>query len=960
MIKILHIANKLNQKLAVLKDKKLIDYKISIRLNFEIDVYVIEADEKLKTDLAKEYNTENINFSFLTKEQLNNKTYLSEAFESGDSIDYGLKYRFDSLLSRQSNVSKKFETPIVTFYSYKGGLGRSTTMTSYAMHLASIGKKVCIIDCDFEAPGYLNFFNFSKSDVLTSGEKNGVVEFLADLAFQNDVDLKDYIISPVHANKKYKWTQNIFVVPAGNLSDSNISGFDEFTTHRDQYLDALSKIDFGQANLLNGLYTLIKKIETDLQPDVILIDSRTGFNDIFAVTALMLSNLIVGFFGSSEQTKPGLRFLIDKFYELNTTINNRTDLILINSILPKNQIESDIFHDAFVTEVGQYVQFIQERKYNYISPNEQPKLPSFYKLGRNSGLEKLGISRDLESTDFDNHLALLSTRSIEDYNVIFNALNESKSISPIFSKKNIDSKNNIVLQRNLIIKNLRATLRNENGNPVLFAEDAEINPNTFFYREQMSKLFDKDKFIIQGFKGTGKTYLYKALRDQNLESVREELLRLAGKDPKEDIRFIDIISLKGTGEPKSFDFDQIQLNKIENKRYYFKNFWLVYTWNSIFLDATKRLGYKAISQLNDFVKPYETAVETKIRFDMLITDDSKLAIIEQDLLKLDSYLNEKKITLFVLYDQLDNLLKPSEWQDTVSPLIDYWWDNFNRYKNISPKIFIRTDLYGRLVGTNTARLENNIIKIEWSREEVYAYFFKLIFSNKDSFKAMFDLMKISGQYEDSFFKNVLAYLKKNNNQLKLLRNEIEPFIATFFGKEVYSNDGWSLGKTYDWFYFNLTNADQKSISLRPFINLINGSLDNALVDPGKPIPPVIKDKYFASRENRDNAVIQHFRDLIREDFNQDLEIIFNFLRESGGNFKQIFLTKSELNNFLNQLLLKSNHLESKNIDELKSILISNGIIHENIKPDENIFYFAQLYKYWLGLRSRKYEFKRRK
>jgi hypothetical protein len=52
-----------------------------------------------------------------------------------------------------------------------------------------------------------------------------------------------------------------------------------------------------------------------------------------------------------------------------------------------------------------------------------------------------------------------------------------------------------------------------------------------------------------------------------------------------------------------------------------------------------------------------------------------------------------------------------------------------------------------------------------------------------------------------------------------------------------------------------------------------------------------------------------------------------------------------------------NSLDSKSVEELKEILVSNCIIHENVKPDENIFYFAQLYKYWLGLQSRKYEFK---
>ena len=146
---------------------------------------------------------------------------------------------------------------------------------------------------------------------------------------------------------------------------------------------------------------------------------------------------------------------------------------------------------------------------------------------------------------------------------------------------------------------------------------------------------------------------------------------------------------------------------------------------------------------------------------MNIFDENKLAAIEKDLLELDDYLSISKINVFVLYDQLDNLIKPTVWRETVSPLIDYWWDSLNRFKSIAPKIFIRTDLYNRLTGTNTTRLENNIIKIEWSREEVYAYFFKLVFSNEESYKALFELMRRSNRFDDDFFINTPKYLAKN-------------------------------------------------------------------------------------------------------------------------------------------------------------------------------------------------------
>ena len=32
----------------------------------------------------------------------------------------------------------------------------------------------------------------------------------------------------------------------------------------------------------------------------------------------------------------------------------------------------------------------------------------------------------------------------------------------------------------------------------------------------------------------------------------------------------------------------------------------------------------------------------------------------------------------------------------VSPLISFWWDNYESFSNINPKIFIRTDLFKQI------------------------------------------------------------------------------------------------------------------------------------------------------------------------------------------------------------------------------------------------------------------------
>jgi MinD-like ATPase involved in chromosome partitioning or flagellar assembly len=51
-----------------------------------------------------------------------------------------------------SSKSPPIEGRIVTFYSYKGGTGRSMALANVAWLLAFSGKRVLVIDWDLEAP----------------------------------------------------------------------------------------------------------------------------------------------------------------------------------------------------------------------------------------------------------------------------------------------------------------------------------------------------------------------------------------------------------------------------------------------------------------------------------------------------------------------------------------------------------------------------------------------------------------------------------------------------------------------------------------------------------------------------------------------------------------------------------------------------------------------------------------
>lgn len=48
---------------------------------------------------------------------------------------------------------------IVTFYSYKGGTGRTMALANTAWILAANGNRVLAVDWDLEAPGLHRFFH---------------------------------------------------------------------------------------------------------------------------------------------------------------------------------------------------------------------------------------------------------------------------------------------------------------------------------------------------------------------------------------------------------------------------------------------------------------------------------------------------------------------------------------------------------------------------------------------------------------------------------------------------------------------------------------------------------------------------------------------------------------------------------------------------------------------------------
>ena len=79
---------------------------------------------------------------------------------------------------------------IITFYSYKGGTGRTMALANLAWVLASNDKKVLLIDWDLEAPGLHRYFRPFLVDPELRNTP-GLIDFIWDLAAEKVTPTED-------------------------------------------------------------------------------------------------------------------------------------------------------------------------------------------------------------------------------------------------------------------------------------------------------------------------------------------------------------------------------------------------------------------------------------------------------------------------------------------------------------------------------------------------------------------------------------------------------------------------------------------------------------------------------------------------------------------------------------------------------------------------------------------------
>jgi tetratricopeptide (TPR) repeat protein len=195
---------------------------------------------------------------------------------------------------------------IVTFYSYKGGTGRTMALANLAWILASNGSRVLAVDWDLESPGLHRYFHPFLTDKILATTP-GVIDIVRDVAKramaptsgsspETDTWFADHANILTHA-MSLEWP---FQKP-GTL-DFLPAGKQEIA-----YTTAVSTFDWVSFYERLGGGTFLNMLSQSMREhyDYTLIDSRTGLSDTAGFLTMGLPDLVVNCFTLSTQSIDG-------------------------------------------------------------------------------------------------------------------------------------------------------------------------------------------------------------------------------------------------------------------------------------------------------------------------------------------------------------------------------------------------------------------------------------------------------------------------------------------------------------------------------------------------------------------------------------------------------------------------------------------------------------------------------
>lgn len=217
---------------------------------------------------------------------------------------------------------------IVTFYSFKGGVGRSFCLVETAAQLAAMGRSVVVWDLDLEAPGLQRMPALAPVEkALKLGTLDLLLEFqLSGFGTYPEENLRKAIV-PLDLPPALREAGGTlsFLFP-GQLADRYAEKF--AAVRWDELFRSPDRI--GQAFFHRVAHSLVH----DIGFDTLLIDSRSGYTDLGAICTLQLPDLVVLVFNLNEQNVAGIELVHHAVVQAPARQEGNLPVLLVANMVP--------------------------------------------------------------------------------------------------------------------------------------------------------------------------------------------------------------------------------------------------------------------------------------------------------------------------------------------------------------------------------------------------------------------------------------------------------------------------------------------------------------------------------------------------------------------------------------------------------------------------------------------------